>query len=362
MDFSAYDNFKIIEPYYSGYRLLSTPDRSGAKPEIFVSTTNRSAGKTVFYNGWLLHQFIKTGKKFLLLFRNKYEIDNAAENFFSQIGGLFYTGLHMSQERGIKNVFDKIYLAGPEENSETLCGYATSLRASEQIKKYSSMLSEVEYILFDEAFPEDGGYLPDEIQRLMSIHDSLARGGGSQSRYLPLIVVGNLIDVFNPLYEALGIVDDLTIKVNYMRGDGWVVEQGYNEASAQAHKESGFHRALAAHAYTAAAQDRAYLNTSYLFIDNDIADEGFYICTIVYKKKKYSVRYNESAGFYYVGVHPDPGHKLVQAATEADISDSAIYDPLSRSRKLLKKKYRENGIRFKSLEARNALMHFVIGK
>lgn len=134
MDFSAYDNFKIKDPYYSGYRLLSTPDRSGARPEIFVSTTNRSAGKTVFYNGWLLHQFIKTGKKFLLLFRNKYEIDNAAQNFFSQIGDLFYAGLHMTQERGIKNVFDKIYLAGPEENTETLCGYATSLRASEQIK------------------------------------------------------------------------------------------------------------------------------------------------------------------------------------------------------------------------------------
>lgn len=363
MDLKQYDHFKVRDPYYTGYRLLSTLDKEGKKPEIYISTTNRSAGKTVFYNGYLIHNFIRKGQKFILLYRNKYEIDDAAGPFFNQVQKLFYPGLEMYQEKGIKSVYDKLYIRPlHSEDPGDLCGYATSLRASENIKKYSSLLADADVVLFDEAFPEDDNYLPDEIRRFMSIHDSLARGGGSQSKYLPVIIVGNLINVFNPYYTALGVVDDLTISTNYRRGKGFVIEQGFNEASAKAHRESSFHQALAGEEYTAASQEKEYLNTSYQFIDNKIVDCGPYVCTILYKNSSYSVRYNENAGFYYCSDTPDPGYKLVHAATEADITDSAIYDPASRFRKLLKERYRQGYVRFRNLRIRDAVMHFIIGK
>ena len=363
MDLKQYDHFKAGDPYYNGYRLLSMQDREGKKPEIYISTTNRSAGKTVFYNGYLLHRFIQKGEKFILLYRNKYEIDDAAGSFFNQVHKLFYPGLELYQEKGIKSVYNKLYLRPlSSEDPGDLCGYVTSLKASENIKKYSSLLADADRVLFDEAFPENDEYLPDEIQRFMSVHDSLARGGGSQSKYLPVLIVGNLINVFNPYYMALGVVDNLTISTNYLRGSGFVIEQGFNEASAQAHKESAFHQALSGEDYTAASQEKTYLNTSYQFIDNSIVDTGMYLCSIRYKNNVYSVRYNERAGFYYCSNTPDPGFKLLQAATEKDITEEAIYDPLSRFRKILKERYRQGYVRFKDLRVRDAILHYIIGK
>ena len=362
MNFKKYDYFKIREPYYSGYRLLSTPDRYGNKPELFIATSNRSAGKSVFYDGYVIHKFIQAGEKFLFLYRNKYETSDCAGTVFSQVEKLFYPELHLSQDTGVKNVYDKLYLSEKGSDKKELCGFVTSLRASDAIKKYSSLLAEVSIVIFDEVFPEDDNYLPDEIQRLMSIHDSLARGGGKQSRYLPFVLIGNLINVFNPYYESLGIVDDLQITTNYMRGIGWVVEQGFNETSAKLHAESGFHQAFSGQAYTAAAQEKRYINTSYLFIDNSIVDSGLYLVSIRHKTKIYSVRWNERAGFYYCSNTPDPSFRILHAATETDVSDTAIYDPTSRYRKLLKDRYRQGVVRFKNMEVRNAILHFIIGK
>ena len=115
----------------------------------------------------------------------------------------------------------------------------------------------------DELFPENGIYLKDEIRRFMSIHDSLSRGHFQHSKYLPVIMVGNLIDLFNPYFDALGIVDSLLLDSHFTRGDGFVIEQDFNEASAQAHKESSFHRALSGADYAAASQEKVYLNTDY---------------------------------------------------------------------------------------------------
>ena len=36
--------------YYDGTKLLSLPDANGNKPEIVVCVSNRSAGKTTFFN------------------------------------------------------------------------------------------------------------------------------------------------------------------------------------------------------------------------------------------------------------------------------------------------------------------------
>lgn len=360
MNFRKYDNFRAREPYYSGYRLLSLMDRDGRRPEIYVSTTNRSAGKTVFFNGYCVHRFVQKKEKFLLLYRNKFEVEDCATNFFAEIGPLFFPGLSLSQETGIRLVYDRLILEGPD--GAECCGYATSLRASEAIKKRSAMMADCSRILFDEAFPEDDKYLPDEMQRFFSIHDSLARGGGSQARYLPVYVVGNLVNIFNPYYETFGIVDNLKPETNFMRGRGFIVEQGYNESSAKAHEDSAFHRAMGSSDYKKMTLEKTYLNTSYEFINNVLIDCGLYICSISYHNVTYSVRYNEEMNIFYVSTTPDPSFRLIHAATEEDISERAIYDPTARHRYLLKKRYRQGAVKFKNLQCREAALHFMMGR
>lgn len=360
-----HDFFKTHPDFYSGYPLLAKTDKHGKKPEIYIAASNRSAGKTTFFNGMTLHNFIKKKKRFLLLYRHKYEISQAADGFFKDINKLFFPGLSMIQSTGVKNVFDTLLIGENTQEKETSyipCGYATSLSAAEQIKKYSHLLSDIDVILLDEAFPEDGRYLPNEIDLFMSIHDSLARGNGQMSKYLPVIIIGNLIDIFNPYFDALGVIDSLQLESNFTRGDGFVIEQNFNEVSAKAHADSAFHRALAGASYGSATQERKYLNTSYDMIDAKVCDSGRYMLTIAYKEKLYSVRYNEQGFFYYVSNTPDKHFKLQHAATEKDISDDAIYNPMSPYRKLLKEQYHKNQIKFKNLKCKDAALHFIAGK
>lgn len=364
MELKKYSQFRTDPDFYNGYKLLSKLDTDGNKPEIFIAASNRSAGKTTFFNGMALHNYLRKEKKFLLLYRRRYEISQAADGFFKDINKLFYPDLLMDQVPGVRNVFDRLRIFRKDQEIPVKyeCGYAASISAAEQIKKFSHLLSDIDVILFDEAFPENDSYLKNEIDLFMSVHDSLARGNGQMSRYLPVIIVGNMISIYNPYFDALGIVDTLQINSNFMRGPGYVVEQNFNEISARKHQESAFHRALAGAAYNAASQERKYINTSYDMIENSIADTGRYILTIRSEGALYSVRYNEEGYFYYVSSTPDPKYRFVHAATEADITEDAIYDPSTQYRKVLKDRFRKNQLKFRNLKCKAAALHFITGK
>lgn len=365
MSLKEYDNFKVKDPYYNGYNLLSKLDRNGEKPEIYISTSNRSAGKTMFHNGNRVHKFLQNGEKTLLLYRNKYESENCAETFFHEIGKTFFPMLVMKQETIVPKVLWRLsigYKLDETGDSFETFGYSTALSASGQIKKCSHLANDVDCILMDEFQQEDGRYLKDEVAKLQSIHDSLARGNGEQARYLPVILIGNLIDLYNPYYEALDVVDAIQIQSNFYRGEGFVIEQGFNEASAKSHKQSAFHRAFTGSSYNNASEHKQYINTSYQFIDNSIADIGCYLLTIKYDNKLYSVRYNEQAFFYYVSDKPDPNFRYIHAARKDDISDGAVFDPTGRYREVLSNAMHSDRLRFKNLKCKKAALHFIMKK
>ena len=62
--------------YYDGTKLLSMLDINNRKPEIYMCTTNRTGGKTTYFGRLVVNRFIKQGKKFALLYRYNYELDD----------------------------------------------------------------------------------------------------------------------------------------------------------------------------------------------------------------------------------------------------------------------------------------------
>ena len=68
----------ILGDFYDGAKLLSLTDITGSKPEIYMCTTNRSGGKTTWFNRYCLKRFINYGEKFMLLYRYNYELDDCA--------------------------------------------------------------------------------------------------------------------------------------------------------------------------------------------------------------------------------------------------------------------------------------------
>ena len=45
--------------FYDGTKLLSMTDLNGDKPEIYICTSNRSAGKTTWFNRYAVKKFVK---------------------------------------------------------------------------------------------------------------------------------------------------------------------------------------------------------------------------------------------------------------------------------------------------------------
>lgn len=305
--------------FYDGTKLLSLKDIDGLTPELYLSSTNRSAGKTTYFNRLLVNRFLKKHSIFCLLYRFNYELDNVADKFFSGIKPLFFNDYDMSNISSSKGIYHRLFIKHKSDKEPQLCGFAIALNNADQIRKYSHFFSQVECILFDEFQSESGHYCDKELIKFQSIHTSIARGGGSQCRYVPVYMLSNSVSILNPYYTALGISDRLTDKTNFLRGKGYVLEQGFNESASQAQLNSRFNIAFAQNdsTYLQYASQNVYLNDSKAFIEKP-KGKSQYIVTLKYNNKQYAIRAYLDSGLIYCDNEVDTTFKYKLALTTDD--------------------------------------------
>ena len=75
---------------YDGTKLLSLKDINGKKPEIYICTSNRTAGKTTYFNRYFVNRFIKYSEKFILLYRLITSWTTAQINFLRMCNSCFF--------------------------------------------------------------------------------------------------------------------------------------------------------------------------------------------------------------------------------------------------------------------------------
>lgn len=309
--------------YYDGTKLLSLKDQDGEKPEIYLCTTNRTAGKTTYFSRLLIKRFIQNHERFGLLYRFNYEVSSVEEKFFGDIKSLFFNAYSMHSAPCCDGHVRKLYLTVDDESEKpdlcdsNCCGYAIPLNSAEHVKKASHMLSSVTSLFMDEFQSEYNNYAAGEIDKFQSIHTSLARGHGKQSKYLPVYMCANNITILNPYYTALGIAERLTPETNYMRGHGWVLEQGYNESAAQAQETSTFNKAFRGSLYNTINTSKCYLYDNSAFVEK-ISAKNRYVCTIRCDGVDYGVREMVDTGWMYCDDKPDNNHPLKLSATTED--------------------------------------------
>lgn len=360
--------------YYDGTKLLSMKDLYGKKPEIYMCTTNRTGGKTTYFGRLMINSFLKRGEKFMLLYRFKYEIDDVSSKFFKDIKGLFFPDLEMESEKQQLGIYHKLYLINngkksyhlngqdftPEEGHNKIeCGYAVSMNSADQIKKVSHLFSDVKKILFDEFQSETNHYCPDEVKKFISIHQSVARGNSEQVRYVPVYMIANPVSLINPYYVEMDISSRLRNDTNFLRGDGFVLEQGFNESASKAQKESGFNRAFAKNDYMAYSTEAIYLNDNLSFIERP-QGKSRYICTVCFEKTEYAIREYVFDGIIYVDNSIDKTNPNRIVITTSDHKEN--YVMLKRSEAIrtnMRFFYMQGAVRFKDLKCKQMFMKFV---
>ena len=285
--------------YYDGTKLLSLKDINGRTPEIYLCTTNRTGGKTTYFGRLCINRFLDKGEKFALIYRFNYELDDICDKFYKDIGSLFFPDHTMTNKRRASGMFHELFL------DDVSCGYAISLNGADQIKKYSHLFSDVKRMIFDEFQSETNHYCNNEVEKLQSVHTSVARGQGEQVRYVPVYMLSNPVSIINPYYVAFGISSRLRDDTKFLKGDGFVLEQGFIETASQAQKDSGFNRAFGlANKYNAYSAEGIYLNDNKSFIDKP-SGKGRYICTLRYEGVDYGIREFADDGIMYCDDRPD---------------------------------------------------------
>lgn len=336
--------------YYDGTKLLSLSDINGKKPEIYICTTNRTGGKTTYFGRYFVRRFLDKKEKFCLLYRYNYELDSCADKFFKDIRNLFFPDKEMESKRQAAGIFHELFLSGES------CGYALALNGSDQIKKYSHIFNGVQRILFDEFQSETNHYCSNEIQKFISVHTSIARGNGEQTRYVPVFMLSNTVSILNPYYVEMGISERLRDDTRFLRGDGFVLEQGFVESAANAQKQSGFNRAFGKNAYVAYSSEAVYLNDSRTFIEKPTG-KSRYIGTLKYKNCEYGIREFSELGIVFCDDKPDYTYKYKVTVTTDDHEINFVM--LKRNDLFLSnlRYYFEHGcFRFKDLRCKEAIL------
>lgn len=306
-----------MNTYYDGTKLLSLKDLDGNTPEIFMVTSNRTAGKTTYFNKLVFNRFLKKGSKFMLVYRFKYELDDCANKFFKDIQGLFFQEYELFSKKMATGIYHELFTRKLGEENALSCGYAISLNSADQLKKLSHFFSDTDCMLFDEFQSETNSYCPNEVEKFVSIHKTVARGQGKMNRYVPVYMCANPVTILNPYYVEMDISSRLTSDVKFLRGHGFVLEQGYNEAADLAQKESGFNAAFSKNRYIAYASEGSYLNDSMAFIEQPNG-KARYLATIRFKGSDYGIRSFDSIGIIYCDNRPDNTYPNKIAVTTDD--------------------------------------------
>lgn len=341
--------------YYDGTKILSLKDINGKTPEIYIVTTNRTGGKTTYFNRLLVNRFLKQGKKFGLLYRYTYEIDDAADKFFKDIQNLFFPDYTMTSKIGGNGFFRRLYLNDQE------CGYAIAINSSDQVKKHSHLYSDIDSLLFDEFQSESGDYCPKEIMKFQSVHTSIARGQNKQVRYVPVYMLSNPVSLLNPYYVAFGISHRLQKDTKFIRGNGWVMEQGYIPSAADAQMKSAFNQAFmnGNDNYLEYSAQGIYLNDNVTFIDKP-KGKFRYVANIKYENKYYSVKEYYEQGIVYIDTSVDMQFNVNISATLDDHTVNHIMMHRGAPIIAMLKNYFDRGcIRFRNIACKECLFALI---
>lgn len=339
--------------YYDGAKLLSLKDINGQVPEIYLATSNRSAGKTTYFGRWAVKRFLEHTEKFGLIYRFNYELTDVADKFFRELKALFFPDQDMTSKNRAKGIYHELFL------NDKPCGYAIAINNADQLKKMSHLFSDVERLIFDEFQSESNHYCDNEVQKFISLHTSIARGQGKQVKRVPVIMMANYVSLLNPYYIALGIADRIKSDTNFLRGDGWVLEQGFNTAASEAQKQSAFNRAFGGHLYVKYSSERFYLNDNTAFIDQPTGTSR-YVCTLKYMGKNYGIREFREEGVIYCDSSADLTFPVRLSLTTDD--HEINYMLLQRNDLMIKllRTYFERGLfRFRNMECKKAILELL---
>lgn len=292
--------------FYDCTDLLAMKDTNGEDPVIFiVSSRVRGPGKTFSFIWKLLRDYFDEGKKFILLCRTQTEVGSVAQGQMKAVLDVKYKGTTVHENRKQGGVYSEIMLQRVDKDSgekfDTHVGYVVAINAADSVKKISSTFTDADAIYFDEFMPEfTSTYLKGEVDKFYSIYKSVARGGGSTTRRVPVYMSSNTISIANPYFLAMGLSDKIQPNTKRVRGEGVVFQRATNEGLIKEHAQHPFDRAMGG-LRAGDYGDNSWLNDHDSGVGRpDNWGPSRYLGTLIHGEMSYGFHYYQEMGYLYV--------------------------------------------------------------
>lgn len=334
--------------FYNPNRILSLRDLDGKAPELVFVCGNRTAGKTFAFKRLLVRRFLAGKGKFVVFVRFIDDIPQVAAGFFADVGPICFPRHTLEQRPILHGKAAELFLDGRS------CGYVIALNDPERIKRNSALFADAEAGFLDEFMSETGKYVPNELFKFNSIRLSIARGGarGVHARPFPVYLCSNNVTILNPYFEYYRIAERLQNKTKFLRGHGWVLEQTFNQAAADAIRENF---------QTVGADELAYAaGNEYLLDTRAFVSKmpGAKTCTAIirYAGREYSI-WSGLYEIYFISYKLKGTSRLVIALDNKSHDEGTVF--LGRSHpyfKALRRAYDAGKIRFESQGAKSAFL------
>lgn len=347
----------VKDIYYNGTKLINIrKDAAGLLPEIYCVDGNRNAGKTTWFKRYFVNRFKKHKEKFMLLYRFGNQLTSIDQKFWKDIHFLFFKDDELSIKPQDKGSYIELFLNGES------CGYATAINSADKVKENSHMFTDVKRIFFDEF--QATKYVPDEVDKLFSIHTSIARGPNQPVRYVPVYMCCNHVSSLNPYYRAWHCASQVDeIQEGFYIGNGFVIEKNMNTVVSEKQKEGGFNRAFSSsQVYKHTVENESLLDNR-SFVEEIKSGDFKYICTINVDGSQIALKQvrGVSGVMFYFTDKIDPSYKTRYAVNTEDHSGNTVL--LGRSAMLImqvKKCFEAGFVRFSSLEVKGSAFEFLM--
>ena len=309
------DNLIKGKPYYNGKNLLMKKDSDGKNPVMNIITSNRSAGKTSYF--LMVSYFLRKlyEKKTVFFYRYAYEISDS-DKIFSDIIAQYSFGEKTTSVKIIKDLLYEIFI------DDVSIGYALRISNVDSMKKFSPIFADVELCIMDEFQTESGKYLKKEVEKIQSLLYTICRGGGSQSREVLTVLIGNPVTLMNPYYISLGIHKRYNENVHFLKGKRFVAEFLINQNAKKEIEENGINE-LFDSGYNDYSSSGHFLINSDSFIEKP-QGKSRYICTIIYDGCFLGVREFLNDGIIHVSNKADMTCNTVLAFKANDHNQNTI--------------------------------------
>ncbi|MBR2652300.1 MAG: phage DNA encapsidation protein [Clostridia bacterium] len=243
----------------------------------------RGVGKTFGATEFVTRQFINKKDEFVYIRRYKSELQKAIPRFFDALVHEEKFPEHSFSRKGMNLYID-----------DHVAGYGLTLSTAQQLK--STNFDKVKWIIFDEAFLEDGQghYLKNEVEIFLGLLETISR-----MRNVRVLILANATNSANPYFLYFNLHLPYNNEIITFKKGLIALMYAKNLKYREAKKDTSFGKLVAGTDYENYAIDNMFINDNKDFIEKKDKNSKFSF-SFIYNDNRYGVWINWMTGKMYI--------------------------------------------------------------